>query len=132
MRLIVTVSSLLLVLLSGTSAAQQGHPLAGIWLGAWTPADGSRQNLVLELYWHDTTLSGNINPGFPDAATITRGELNSTDWTVRLEAESKNAAGETVQVVVEGQIENLGSPNRNLVGTWQRGGNTGIFQLQRE
>ena len=117
--------------LPAASMAQQGHPLAGIWLGDWG-TDGSRNDVVLELYWMNTTLSGNINPGFPDEATIDVGKLDSSNWTVHLEATSKDEAGNPVKVVVDGQIDNLGSAKRTLSGTWKRGAVTGDFKVTRE
>jgi hypothetical protein len=117
--------------LPAAGMAQHGHPLAGIWLGDWGTA-GNRNDVVLELYWADTTLSGNINPGFPDAAVIEVGELDSSNWTVHLEGMSKDETGNPVQVIVDGQIENLGSAKRTLSGTWKRGTTTGDFKLTRE
>lgn len=111
--------------------AQHGHPLAGVWLGDWGSAT-TRNDVVLELYWTDTTLSGNVNPGFPDEAIIDTGELDPDDWTVHLEATSKDDAGNPVRVVIDGQIENLGSPKRTLSGTWTRGAATGNFKVTRE
>ena len=117
--------------LPAASMAQHGHPLAGIWLGDWGSAE-ARSDVVLELNWSNTTLSGNINPGFPDAATIEVGELDSSNWTVHLEAMSMDEAGSPVKVVVDGKIENLGSAKRTLSGTWKRGSATGDFKLTRE
>ncbi len=119
-------------LLPAGAFAQQGHPLAGIWLGDWGPSADERHDVVLELNWHDTTLSGYINPGFPDAADITRGELDSSDWSVHIEGDSKDEAGTTVKVIIDGRIDNLGSPNRTLSGSWRRGNQTGTFALRRE
>jgi len=113
-------------------AAQQGHPLEGIWLGDWGPSAGERNQVVLELHWKNTTLSGDINPGFPDAAKIESGALNSSNWTVHLQAVGKDQAGNPVQTIIDGQIEALGSPNRTLTGTWRRGNVTGNFKLRRE
>jgi hypothetical protein len=128
---IVRLGFLACVCLPGAVLAQQGHPLAGIWLGDWGSAT-ARSPVVLELSWMDTTLSGNINPGFPDAAAIDVGELDSSDWTVHLEGTSTDEAGNPVQVSVDGKLDNLGSPNRTLSGTWRRGTATGDFTLTRE
>lgn len=119
-------------LLPGVGLAQQGHPLDGIWLGDWGPDPEDRIYVVLELSWRDTTLSGTINPGFPDAATLQSAALDSSRWTVHLEAEGPGDDGELVRTVIEGQLDNLGSPNRTLTGTWRRGDSTGDFQLRRE
>ena len=45
---------------------------------------------------------------------------------------SKDEAGNPVRVVVDGQIENLGSAKRTLSGTWKRGSAIGDFKLTRE
>jgi len=120
------------LLLPGLALAQQGHPLAGIWLGSWGPSATERNDVVLELYWENTTLSGNVNPGFPDGAVIETGNLDSSNWTAHIEAASKDEAGNPVSVVIDGQIENLGSPKRTLSGTWRRGNVTGDFSVTRE
>jgi hypothetical protein len=120
------------LLLPVSTFAQQGHPLQGIWLGDWGPDTAERHDVVLELNWHDTTLSGAINPGFPDAATLTSGTLDSSDWSVHLEGDSKDAAGAVVKVIVDGRLEDLGSPNRTLSGVWRRGAVSGTFSLRRE
>lgn len=112
--------------------AQQGHPLAGIWLGDWGPTPTERNQVLLELNWTTTTLSGTINPGFPDAATIRVGTLNSGNWTVHLEADGEDEDGNPVLIVIDGELENLGSPKRTLTGTWNRGGTESNFTLTRE
>lgn len=120
------------LLLPGLANAQQGHPLQGIWLGSWGPSATERNDVVLELYWQNTELSGNVNPGFPDAAVIQSGELDSSNWSVHIEAAGNDDMGNPVTTIIEGTIEDLGSPNRTLSGTWRRGTVTGDFQLTRE
>ena len=115
-----------------TAVAQQGHPLVGVWSGDWGPTAAERHPVVIELTWENTTLSGNINPGETDAAAIRVGTLNSTNWTVHLEGEGKDEKGNTVRTVIDGQIENLGSPKRTLSGTWVRGTTKGNFKVTRE
>lgn len=112
--------------------AQQGHPLVGIWSGDWgtTPAD--RNPVTIELNWGTKILSGTINAGFPDAAEIRMGTLNSKNWTVHLEADGSDGNGNPVRIVVDGKLENLGSPNRTLTGTWTRNNMRGNFKLTRE
>jgi len=119
-------------LILSAAGAQQGHPLDGIWSGDWGPSPTERTQVVVELHWKDTTLSGAINPGFPDASTLEVGRLNSANWTVYLEAVGKDDAGNTVRTVIDGQIENLGYANRTLTGTWRRGNVAGNFKLTRE
>jgi hypothetical protein len=115
-----------------TAVAQQGHPLAGIWLGDWGPSATERHQVLVELNWETTTLSGIINPGYPDEAPIKVGKLDSSNWTVHLEGEGKDEKGNPVRVVIDGRIEDLGSPKRSLTGTWTRGDVKGDFKLTRE
>jgi hypothetical protein len=132
MRIVSLAIVLACLILSSAGAAQQGHPLDGVWSGEWGPPAGERIPVVLELHWRNTALSGSINPGFADAATLEVGQLNSANWTVHLEAAGKDEAGNAVRYVIDGQIENLGSANRTLTGTWRRGNATGNFKLTRE
>jgi len=76
--------------------------------------------------------SGVINPGYPDEAPIKVGTLDSSKWTLHLEADSKDERGNPVKVIVDGKLENIGSPNRTLTGTWARGNIKGNFKLARE
>jgi hypothetical protein len=115
-----------------TAVAQQGHPLVGVWSGDWGPTAAERHPVVIEMIWENTTLSGNINPGETDAAEIRVGTLNSSNWTVHLEGEGKDEKGNSVRTVIDGQIENLGSPKRTLSGTWVRGTTKGNFKVTRE
>jgi hypothetical protein len=131
-RCLIAVLASLMGLMATSAVAQQGHPLVGIWSGEWGPSAKERHQVLIEMMWENTTLSGTINPGEPDAAPIKVGTLNSTNWTVHLEGEAKDESGKPLRIVVDGQIENLGSPKRTLTGTWIRGNTKGNFKLTRE
>ena len=113
-------------------AAQEGHPLIGTWSGDWGPSGTERNPALIVLEWKTTTLSGIINPGYPDEAKIRVGTLDSTKWAVHLEADSKDDRGNPVKIVIDGKLENIGSFNRTLTGTWTRGNVKGNFKLTRE
>jgi hypothetical protein len=115
-----------------TGVAQEGHPLIGTWSGEWGTSAKVRSPLLVILEWKTTTLSGVINPGEPDEAPIRVGTLDSTKWTVHLEADSKDEKGSPVKVVLDGKLEDIGSHNRTLTGTLTRGGVKGDFKLTRE
>ena len=130
MKKLVTAAGL--VLMCTGVHAQQGHPLQGIWLGDWG-AGNDRNQVVVELNWFDTSLTGMINPGYPDEGTIVVGELDSADnWRVHLEATGTDGDGKPFRTVIEGHLENLGSANREMKGTWTQGGVNGDFVLRRE
>ena len=132
MRFCGWVTAILVFLVPVIGGAQQGHPLVGVWSGDWSPAGGEAVPVLIDMYWEDTSLLGMINPGFPDAANIEVGVLDSKNWTVHIEAAGVDRDDTPVRIVVDGQLEDLGSPNRTLSGTWNRNGTTGAFTLTRE
>ena len=115
-----------------TAVAQEGHPLIGTWSGEWGPTPTQRNPVLIVMSWETTTLSGIINPGFPDAAPIKVGTLDSRKWTVHLEADSKDDKGNPVKVIVDGKLENIGSYNRTITGTWNHGATKGTFKITRD
>jgi hypothetical protein len=131
-RKIFCVFGILAWLLTPAAVAQQGHPLVGVWSGDWGPTQAERHLMVIELTWKDTTLSGLINPGEKDEAPIKVGKLDSTNWTVHLEGEGKDEGGKPLRIVVDGKLENLGSPKRTMTGTFLRGSAKGTFNLTRQ
>lgn len=126
------VAGLLACVAVMTTLAQEGHPLIGTWSGEWGPSRAQRTPVLVVMEWQTTTLSGVINPGEPDEAPITVGRLDSTTWTLHLEAEAKDERGNPIPIVVDGRLENIGSHNRTLTGTWTRGTVKGDFTLTRE
>ena len=115
-----------------TAVAQEGYPLIGTWSGDWGPSPKQRTQVVVVMDWDGKTLRGIINPGYPDAAPIRVGTLDSTKWTVHLEAETKDERGNPVRIVIDGKLENIGSYNRTLSGSWTQGNVRGDFKLTRD
>ena len=104
----------------------QGHPLKGVWLGDWGPDKTHRNSVTIIMDWDGKAISGNINPG-PDAIRFTKADLNPSNWTVHLEADSKGT-----HYVIDGRIEDLGSLRRYIVGTWTEGNQKGDFKITRQ
>src|SRR5688572_33512961 len=121
---------LLFFVFAGAAAAQYGHPLKGSWSGDWGPAKDTRNRLLLELNWDGKAVTGTINPG-PNAVPLQKASLDPSNWTVRFEAEAKDRSGQMIRYVIEGRLENLGSYNRVMTGTWTQGSVKGDFRLVR-
>jgi hypothetical protein len=111
--------------------AQEGHPLKGTWLGDWGPTKEHRNQIVVVLDWDGKNITGTINPG-AEAIPLQKADLNPQGWQVRLEFAAKDRAGNAVQYIVDGKIENLGLYNRSLVGTWTHGNVKGDFRVTRQ
>ncbi len=114
-----------------TAFAQEGFPLDGTWRGDWGATQTDRTPVVLVMAWDGNDISGMINPG-PDSEPFTAAVLNPDDWTVHIEAEGRNDAGNPVTIVIDGQLDDIGSYNRTLEGTWRRGDVEGDFRIARE
>ncbi len=110
--------------------AQEGHPLAGTWHGSWT-AGGKQMPVVLYMEWSKRHVSGMINPG-PDSIPLHIATLDPADWAVHLEAEGKDASGKMVPIVIDGKIDDIGSYNRTISGTWMQGTQKGEFKITRD
>lgn len=117
----------LLVLGAVTAPAQYGHPLKGSWSGDWGPDEDDRTRLLLVLDWDGEAVTGTINPG-PSPVPIAAASLDPSTWTLRFEAVDEDTG---VRVVVEGELQNIGSYNRVLTGSWTQGEVTGDFTLMR-
>jgi hypothetical protein len=112
-------------------AAQEGHPMTGTWHGDWASSPTQRTRLVLYMKWDSKNVTGMINPG-PKAIPLTAASLDASKWTVHLEGEGKDQAGNPVKIVADGKMDNVGSYNRTITGSWTQGTAKGDFKLTRD
>ncbi len=133
MRLSIAVVVLLVALpvavLAVTAAAQEGHPLTGTWYGEWGP-EGARNQVTIILRFDGADVAGIMDPG-PNSAVV-EAILDSTNWTVQIEAAGVDASGNRVTHRAEGAIEDAGSRNRTISGTWRTGDSSSDFSIRRE
>ena len=116
---------------SSTSIAQEGHPMSGSWVGDWGTNGSERHRVVVILDWTGSELTGVINPG-QSAIPITNASVNPSVWSLHFEAEGKGPEGNMVSYEVEGVIDDLGTYNRTLSGTWVVNGVSGDFSITRQ
>jgi hypothetical protein len=121
------------VLAYGSAIAQEGYPLVGTWYGEWGPSPQERHDVTIIMSWDGKKIDGTIDPG-PDAVPFKAATLDSSSWTVHIEAErpAKGNGGAPVRYVIDGKLSNLGSYNRTLAGTWMQGSSKGDFKLTRD
>jgi hypothetical protein len=111
--------------------AQEGHPLSGTWHGEWSSAAGQKTRIVMALKWDTRNVVGTLNPG-PRSAPFKEVTLDPEKWMVHFEADAKDKTGNPVHVVADGKLENLGSYNRTVTGTWTQGTEKGEFKITRD
>jgi hypothetical protein len=125
MRLLPLACALCFTALSAHS--QEGFPLDGTWRGEWGPSAGTPNHVVIIMRWNGATITGRINPG-PNSIAFANAWLETSDWSVHIEAET--AEGESIRI--DGTLEDIGSYNRRVVGTWRQGATTYDFNITRE
>ena len=110
------------------ASSQEAHPLTGSWVGDWGPSSDHRNRVLVVMDWDGQRITGTINPGADDLP-FTDARLDPGDWSVRIEVEAEDPAGNAIVYVIDGRIEDLGSPHRSIVGTWSHGDVAGDFRI---
>jgi hypothetical protein len=112
---------------AAVALAQQGHPLTGTWSGDWGPTATERHQVTLVMNWDGKNVTGLMNPG-PAATPLTSVYVDVSNWTVRIEADTKDKT----HISAEGSLEDLGSYHRFIAGKWQQGAAKGDFKITRD
>jgi hypothetical protein len=129
-RQISCLAVFLALIVASPGLSQEGHPLTGTWAGDWGPTATQRTHVTMVMSWDGKSVTGLINPG-PDAVPLTSVTVDWPTWTVRIEAEGKDAA-QPALISAEGRLEDIGSYHRRMVGRWTQGGVKGDFRLTRD
>jgi hypothetical protein len=114
------------VLLAGAVQAQEGFPLDGTWRGEWGP-EGGTNTVVIVMKWDGKNVNGMINPG-PNVVRFSGPVLEPSDWTVHIEARSADGQ----PIVIDAKLDDIGSYNRTLTGTWRQAGVAHALKMARE
>lgn len=115
------------VALMAAALAQEGFPLDGTWRGSYGPSSDGQTPVVIVMKWDGESINGLINPG-PRSIDFTYAELEPSTWTVRIEAQTADAD----TIMIEGTLQDIGSYNRFIEGTWSQGGVETGFRITRE
>jgi len=112
-------------------SAQEGFPMVGSWAGDWGPNATRRTQVTLVMNWDGKKITGLINPG-PDSVPIASASLDSSKWTFHLEADAKDPMCNVMHFVADGKLDNIGSYNRTVTGTYTYGTQKGDFKIKRD
>ena len=105
--------------------------MSGTWVGDWGPDAEERHRVVVVMEWTGEALVGTINPG-PDAIPMRVATVDPSDWSVHIEADATDDEGRPVTYVIDGTIDDLGTYNRTIAGTWNAGATPGDFSITRQ
>ena len=132
MRRVAAVFACVVVgLLAGTALAQEGHPLTGTWHGDYGTSATQRTQFVFLMHWDSKKVDGKINPG-ANSIPLKVATLDASKWMVHFEADMKDASGKSMPMAFDGKLDNVGSYNRTITGTWTSGAQKGDFKLTRD
>ena len=81
--------------------------------------------------WDGQKVTGIVNPG-PDSFPIGSVYVDVTNWTIRIEADTKDTSGKPVHISAEGKLADLGSYHRTISGNWTQGPVKGDFKITRD
>lgn len=122
---------LLAVALAVPAVAQEGFPLKGSWIGVWESNTVHGPDVLVVLNWDGKKITGEINPG-TDNIKISNATLDPDGWKVHIEADAKDKQGAALHYVIDGTIQEIELPNREVVGTWQSQNGRGKFDIRRQ
>ena len=114
------------LLVAVAAQGQEGFPLDGTWRGQWG-SQGGTSTVVIVMKWDGRNVNGMINPG-PNVVRFSGPVLEPSDWTIRIEAQSRDGQ----PIVIDAQLDDIGSYNRTLTGTWTQAGVAHPFAMTRE
>ena len=133
-RLVCLVAALAIAV---PALAQYGYPLKGSWSGEWWLKKGEENRILLEFNWDGKTLTGVLNPG-TENVTLQKLSLEPpgggvatamSPWLLHFEADAKDQTGKAAHYVVDGKLQNIGSYNKFVTGSWAVGSQKGEFKI---
>jgi len=101
-------------------------PLTGRWEGEWGPSPERQTNVVLELKWDGTTLTGTVNPG-GRAMELGKSSFNPRTNAISMELDARDVSGEPDHYSIQGKVE-----GKEMSGTWTRNKGAGTFKITKE
>ena len=131
MRRVAVVLACLIAGFALPMLAQEGHPLTGTWHGDYGTSPTQRTPVVFLMHWDSKVVEGKVNPG-ANSVPLKVATLDASKWAVHLEADLKDPAGKPMHMVFDGKLDNVGSYNRTITGTWTSGAQKGDFKLTRD
>ena len=129
-RLLMGIGFWLLAFFPLALFAQHGHPLVGTWSGYFNQATSEPVRVLFTFSFSAEQIISGAFILNGQRFNYTRAELDPKAWTVTLEAQGKDKAGNMLTYSLVGKFEKLDSPtDRTLVGVWQEGSTKGDFSI---
>ena len=129
MKALTCLLILIIAVLSGCGSpapSAEVDPLSGKWEGEWGPSPERQTNVVLELRWDGTTLTGTVNPG-GRAAELGKSSFNPRTNAISMELDVNDLSGEPDHYSIQGKVD-----GKNMSGSWTRNKGAGTFKITKD
>jgi len=110
---------------SSKDQSSSTDPLSGTWVGEWGPSPDRQSSVTVELKWDGTALKGTVNPG-RNAIELSKATFDPQSQAVSMELDAPGANRNIVHYVVNGKVSGT-----TMSGTFDRGGETGTFKIEK-
>jgi hypothetical protein len=100
-------------------------PISGRWTGEWGPSPERQTEVVLELQWDGTKLTGTINPG-SRPSEISKATFDPATKAVTMELDVIDVRGEMDHYSITGKVD-----GNRMTGTWTRKNGKGTFKISK-
>jgi hypothetical protein len=101
-------------------------PLTGRWEGEWGPTPERQTNVVLELKWDGTMLTGTVNPG-GRAMELGKSSFDPKTNAISMELDARDVSGEPDHYSIQGKVD-----GKKMAGTWTRNKGSGTFKISKQ
>ena len=110
---------------SSRAPSSATDPITGRWEGTWGPSPERQTEVVVELKWDGTTLTGTVNPG-GRAAELVKSTFNPNTKAISMELDVNDVRGEPDHYSIQGKVD-----GKVMTGSWTRTKGAGTFKISR-
>lgn len=111
---------------STKAPSTEGDPITGRWEGEWGPSAERQTQVIVELKWDGTTLTGTVNPG-GRAAELGKSSFNPKTNAISMELDVNDVRGEPDHYSIQGKVE-----GKEMTGSWTRTSGAGTFKITKQ
>jgi len=116
------------LLISGCASKQAAiaDPLTGTWSGEWGPSAERQTEVVLNLKWDGTTLTGIVDPE-RRGLELKKSSFDAKTSAIHMEVDAPMSGGEMDHYTIDGKVD-----GKSMRGTWTRRSGSGDFKVTKK
>jgi hypothetical protein len=123
---LIILTAVVLAACTSHAPSTEADPLTGRWEGSWGPSPERQTEVVVELKWDGTTLTGTVNPG-GRAAELGKSSFNPKTNAISMELDVTDVRGEPDHYSIQGKVD-----GKEMTGSWTRTQGAGTFKITKQ